>query len=188
MDYSQAVEIAKAWVENLSPYCQRIEIAGSLRRRKPEVKDIEIVAIPIETKMVNMFGQVTAGVGAIDGYLTGAGIHFVKSGDKYKQAILREGIKLDLFLVTPPAQWGYIMAIRTGPADYSKWLVTSRRYGGAMPSYLKGRDGAIWHGTRIVETPDEESFFGVLGIPMLPPELRKVPSRAELLQWLNMAS
>lgn len=36
---------AEALVSALAPYCERIEIAGSIRRRKPEPSDIEIVAI-----------------------------------------------------------------------------------------------------------------------------------------------
>lgn len=30
----------------MAPYCYRVEVAGSVRRQKPEVKDIEIVAHP----------------------------------------------------------------------------------------------------------------------------------------------
>lgn len=36
---------ADALAAALAPYCERIEIAGSIRRRKPEPSDIEIVAI-----------------------------------------------------------------------------------------------------------------------------------------------
>lgn len=41
-----ALAIAEGIVEALNPYCTIINIAGSCRRRKPEVKDIEIVALP----------------------------------------------------------------------------------------------------------------------------------------------
>jgi DNA polymerase/3'-5' exonuclease PolX len=39
-------EIAEALVELLTPACQRIEIAGSIRRKKLYPNDIEVVAIP----------------------------------------------------------------------------------------------------------------------------------------------
>jgi DNA polymerase/3'-5' exonuclease PolX len=45
LTYPEAKELADSLVAALSPHCARIEVAGSLRRRKPVVKDIEIVAI-----------------------------------------------------------------------------------------------------------------------------------------------
>lgn len=46
MKYEDAILIAERVKAELEPHCERIEIAGSIRRKKPEVKDIEIVAIP----------------------------------------------------------------------------------------------------------------------------------------------
>jgi len=44
--YDEAHSIAVRVLELLQPHCIRCEIAGSIRREKSEVKDIEIVAIP----------------------------------------------------------------------------------------------------------------------------------------------
>lgn len=46
MKLAQALAIAEKVKALLAPHCERIEIAGSIRRKKPDVKDIEIVAIP----------------------------------------------------------------------------------------------------------------------------------------------
>lgn len=46
MKFEKAEQIAKKLLEILAPECSRITIAGSIRRRKPEVGDIEIVCIP----------------------------------------------------------------------------------------------------------------------------------------------
>lgn len=46
MKHSTALVIAEKIKAQLAPHCDRIEIAGSIRRKKPEVKDIEIVVIP----------------------------------------------------------------------------------------------------------------------------------------------
>ena len=43
--------IARDLVERLRPFCQRIEIAGSLRRGKAEIGDIEIMAIPCPVRV-----------------------------------------------------------------------------------------------------------------------------------------
>jgi DNA polymerase/3'-5' exonuclease PolX len=53
--YPVVLPIAGRIVEALRPYCERIEIAGSLRREKPMVGDIEIVAIP--RRPVDLFGE-----------------------------------------------------------------------------------------------------------------------------------
>lgn len=42
----EATEIAKEICHVLRPHCDRIEVAGSLRRRKPYLKDVEILFIP----------------------------------------------------------------------------------------------------------------------------------------------
>ena len=46
MKLAQAENLARRVVETMAPYCERVEIAGSIRRGKAEPKDIEIVAIP----------------------------------------------------------------------------------------------------------------------------------------------
>ena len=46
MKWQEAWEIGIEVVEVMSPACDRIMIAGSVRRAKPEPKDIEIVYIP----------------------------------------------------------------------------------------------------------------------------------------------
>lgn len=169
----RAEAIAKKIVEELSPYCERIEIAGSVRRRKPEVGDIEIVAIPKPWN--DMLGMVVplsrdhalnyVDWRRIDGTL-------LKGGNKFKQIELSEGITLDLFIVTPPAQFGVIFLIRTGPEEFSHKLVTSRQSRGLMPSNLKCKDGSIWHGINKLETPEEKDVFKVIGLPWIAPENR----------------
>ena len=44
--YTQARGVAELLVQAMSPFCERIEIAGSLRRKKALVSDIEICVIP----------------------------------------------------------------------------------------------------------------------------------------------
>ena len=45
MKLQEAKTIAQTVKKVLTPYCDRIEIAGSIRRRKPIVHDIDIVLI-----------------------------------------------------------------------------------------------------------------------------------------------
>lgn len=171
IQWQEAFNLAVGITAKLADYCQRIEIAGSVRRQKPEVGDIEIVAIPNQS--IDMFGNSTSDhwLDVVDWEK-----HFgkiIKGGHKYKQIELFEGVNLDLFIVTPPAQWGVQFLIRTGPADFSHRFVTHKAQGGMLPGYLRVQDGAIWSNNHIVETPEEADVFSLIGIPYIEPGDRK---------------
>lgn len=167
---SEAENLAAALVEKLKPSCQRVEIAGSVRRQKSEIGDIEIVAIPLPC--VDMFGAEME-YHQLDSFDWNEIGRLVKGGHKYKQIELHDtGINLDLFIVTPPAQWGVQFVIRTGAAEFSHRFVTPRNFGGLLPSYLKVKDGAIWNKDKMVETPEEKDVFDLLGIQWIEPRER----------------
>src|SRR5690348_6628702 len=131
MEYSKAKSIAEKIVSELKPHCERIEIAGSIRRKKPEVKDIEIVAIPkryeiglFETGIATVVNQWQKVKGELP--------------CKYTQRILPEGIKLDLFFAEHE-NWGLIFAIRTGSAEYSHKVLAA----GWVKAGYQSRDGYL---------------------------------------------
>ena len=175
----QAAQIAENYRMQLAPYCTRIEIAGSVRREKSIVHDIELVAVPLICDVRDMFGTFISSQSALEvalpHLLTLWGASAIKNGPKYKQFGLAENIKLDLFLVTPPAEWGVIFALRTGSADFSHRLVTSRKYGGFLPSYAKVRDGQVIDSNGdSIPMPEEGDFLEFCGLPRdLPPKSRE---------------
>ena len=61
MELERAQEMAEAVVWQLSPYCQRLVVAGSIRRGKPQVNDIDLVLIP--TDLWNLIRNNGAGAG-----------------------------------------------------------------------------------------------------------------------------
>src|SRR5574341_303735 len=154
--------IAEKVIERLRPFCERIEIAGSLRRLRPEVGDIEIVAVP-KSYDLDLFGVATPNhsLDSVDWKEYGK---FLLGGHKYKKIWLHEEIQLDLFIVTHPAQWGTVFLIRTGSADFSHRFVTPRAKGSLLPSYLREKDGAIWRNNRIIKTPEEKDVFDLAGV------------------------
>jgi DNA polymerase/3'-5' exonuclease PolX len=168
MELQKARAIAEEKVETLAPYCVRIEIAGSLRRgNKTEVGDIEIVAIPSD------FADAM-----LPGLLPGA--KFIKDGPRYKQIALPEGINLDLFLCRPPAQWGVLFTIRTGPAVFSNWIVTQKSRGGRLPSNCRvAEHNQLFRNGKPVPMPEEENFLRLLELEGIPPAERgaKVPEK-----------
>ena len=167
-----AQTIGEHLVEKLAPYCHRIEIAGSIRRQKAEIGDIEIIA---QAKpQVDLFGAPMEAhqLDTID-WMHLIGGTLIKGGHKYKQIKLPEDLQLDLFIVTPPAQWGVLFLIRTGPEEYSHRLVTRKSEGGLLPSYLRIKEGAVWSNNHIIETPEEQDVYHLIGIPYAEPWKRE---------------
>lgn len=192
MKHDVALAVAKALVEHLRPGFVRVEIAGSIRRNKPEVKDIEIVAVPDLSPLprpVAVFGQPipkwhkTILDRMLAEMVEAGSIRMEKNGERYKKFWLKyAGISVDLFLVLPPATWGVQLAIRTGPADFSHWCVSRARRGGAMPNGYRVQDGAVWEGEREekdlsasvrVGFEEERDFLEFLGLGWLEPGERR---------------
>jgi DNA polymerase/3'-5' exonuclease PolX len=161
MNLAAAQQIADRVYDALAPHCFRISIAGSIRRQAPEVGDIEIVAIP-KPYEVNLFSSGIAGVvnqwPRVKGELP----------CKYTRRRLPEGIDLDLFFATRD-NWGYILAIRTGSADFSKRLAAGWvRYG------FRGEEGnLVDHAGNINPVREERDLFLLAGIPWTKPENRE---------------
>ncbi len=172
MEYIEARSIADRVLGELAAVCERVAVAGSVRRRKEECHDIEIVAVPKFETGADLFGNPMMGRSLLDPIVCDLG-RVEKNGPRYKKVMLPEGIALDLFVVLPPAQWGVIYALRTGPAEYSQWLVTTRTQGGALPSYLRCADGALWNGRELVPTPEEVDLYRALGLEFCEPERRR---------------
>ena len=163
MDLPQAEAIADAAVEQLRPHCGRVEIAGSIRRRRPEVGDIEIVASPkpygtglFESGIATVVNQWSK----IKGELP----------CKYTQRALPEGIKLDLFFADETT-WGVVYAIRTGSASFSHHVLATgwvKQGYKSVDARLIGPDGVV------VSTPEEEDVFRYAGVRWIEPEKREL--------------
>jgi len=166
---ARALEIAQQISELLAPVVARSKVAGSVRRQRPVIRDIEIV---IEPRMqMDLLGHGTPELEPVRKVLRDLG-EWVKGGDRYVQirdVLGHEGMKLDAFIVHPPAIWSVILAIRTGPAELGQWAVTRMRQFGRRCA-----DGRILDMRSGAEVPceSEEDFFWLAKLPFLPPRLR----------------
>ncbi len=165
MRYENAIVIANRTLCELSPYCERVEIAGSIRRKKAEVKDIEIVAIPKPYE----HGLFENGLAAIVNQWEKVKGEMIYGKVKYTQRVLPTGIKLDLFFAQP-GNWGLIYAIRTGSADYSHRILAS----GWVKRGYKSIEGYIHSGDRRIETPEEEDLFKIANVRWTEPKYREL--------------
>ncbi len=176
LDHLAALPIAEAWKTLLCAACDRIEIAGSIRREKDNVGDIEIVCIPrYQQDMLQrpLLNAVTALDHLLDNFESEGILRKDMGGHRYKRYIITEHeLQLDLFCTTP-AQWGVIFAIRTGPVEFSKKLVTPHWQGGFLESGYSVREGRVWHGGLMLETPEEKDVFEYTKCDWIDPWLRR---------------
>jgi len=186
MEYDKVLPIAERLVDLLQPGCNRIEIAGGLRRLKPDPHDIEIVAIPDLRPPHLIFGNpvyptildkllASLARGDEDDLL----IHLGLNGPKFKQFAISQDcgqhwiISLDLFLVTPPADWGVLYLIRTGPADFSHWIVTQKNCWGGLPNGYRVEDGRILSSSNeYIPCPEEIDFLKFCHLDWIEPSQR----------------
>lgn len=177
----QAQSLTDKIIAALTPGCIRSEAAGSVRRLRPEVGDIEIVCIPRQT--VDLFGNPVGSL--LDMVLAnlvneGRLIRGDKNGVKYKNFLIPTGpnfgpslpdLKLDLF-ITSLECWGVNFTIRTGPAEFSHRLVTQKSKGGLLPSDLSVSGARVWRGAEALDTPEESDIFRLIELDWIEPRDR----------------
>ena len=177
MKLDEARGILQYLIGELMHGCERLEIAGGVRRCKPDVHDLELVAIPKIVTVSDLFGNPTNHYSMLDAELHRlTGLLKLSGGKKYQKYMLPEGITLDLFITTAD-QWGWIYTLRTGHKDFGHWLVTPRRHGGALPGYIKSQGGWLTNGNGPIRTPEESDVFRMLGVEWFEPQYRSVEYR-----------
>lgn len=195
MFLKQARQIAVEICYRLQPYCDRINIAGSIRRRKPEVKDIEIIVQPQAVPIIDLFENIIGSQRSPEFICIVNGLGIIIKGKasdgKMMQIELREKVMLDLFI---PDDFDYYrqFAIRTGSANYSQSVIAKgwveRGWCGSDKGLrkindcegVKQPDGTRkWKCVNLhAELPpawqSEEHFFSWLKVKYVEPELRNL--------------
>lgn len=149
MNLNEATHGAKRFIEDFQPYCRRIEVAGSVRRKKEDwIKDIEIVIVPDPVQAADLRNKLAKH----GGRFPSAHTHFHYAGRQF-----------DLYITTPE-KWGCIFLIRTGSKEFSKAIVTL-----ALKKDMKFHLGRLWRGSTLIETPEEADVFEALGLAWIEP-------------------
>ncbi len=170
--------IAGDLVARLQESCERIEIAGSIRRRRPVVGDIEIVAIPRFRRVegpaqLGLFGPVKQPATRVN--LLWESLDRLKPayrlrGDRYRRFGWMDA-EVDLF-TCEAGNWGWIFLHRTGPARLRDrvGLLLARNGTPAVDGWIHD---ARRDPPRRLPTPEEEDVFGLVDLPFVAPERRE---------------
>jgi len=179
-----ALAYAGAVVPWLEPFCERIEIAGSVRRQRPICNDLDVVCIPKVDNSASdpdLFGRGrVAPTNKLHEFLTSyvrhepqahwkAGQH-KPAGEIFSLQLPR--CQLDIFIATP-ATFGVVLLCRTGSKEHNIWLASRAKARG-------------WHwnpqwGLRIYETrlertvaATEQDIYTALDLPFIIPQNREL--------------
>lgn len=170
-DYQAGMLAARNVVTLIASACQRVEIAGSLRRKCASVHDVDLVIWPKFSRMevADLFGgqrQITY----VPSILKSALIDYAKFPDEAK--IVRfemQRIPVELYLCEPDGRnFAALWQMRTGSAEHNRNLATQARRKNLM--YRAGY--GIYRDDTRVDDGSEAGIYTALGLSYPNPESR----------------
>ncbi|GAB4446683.1 MAG: DNA polymerase/3'-5' exonuclease PolX [Chloroflexi bacterium OHK40] len=157
---SQALAAAEGLIAALRQACpvaSQIAYTGSLRRARPTIGDLDLLAAADDT---------TAVTGAFIALPQAARV--LGHGDVKASVLLHNGMRADLLVVTP-RRWGSALQHFTGSREHNihfRELAKARGYTFSEQGFARD-DGTL------IECAAEEQVYATLGLPWIPPELRE---------------
>ncbi len=144
------------------PSLRALSIAGSLRRFRETVKDIDLVGASDDPRAV-MDAFVALPFAA----------KVVNHGPTKSTILLASGIQADIRLVAPE-EYASALLHFTGSAEHNVAMRARAKERG-----LKLNEYGLWRGDERVEAGSERAIFEALGLAEIPPELREAMGEIE---------
>ncbi|HCE80582.1 DNA polymerase/3'-5' exonuclease PolX [Thermodesulfobacterium commune] len=142
-------------LKTISPV-EQIAIAGSIRRRKETVKDIDVLITSQKPEQV--MKKVTE-LPLVE--------EVIAFGETKTSVRLKIGVQMDIRVVAPDS-WGAALAYFTGSKAHN---IRIREL--ALEKGLKINEYGVYKGETKIAGKTEEEIYQVLGLPFIPPELRE---------------
>ena len=165
--YSQVIGQAELILEKLRKGGSviRASLAGSLRRKKEIIKDIDIVASTGEPEMVM---ELFTGLDDVE--------DVIARGSTRSSIRLASGINADIRTVAD-WQFPYTLHHFTGSREHNTAMRSlSKKSGIRMNEY------GLFKGKELIKCKSEKDIFGVFGMQYIPPELRENHGEVEAAQ------
>ena len=165
--YSRAEEIVKPLVEYLKALeaIHRVTIAGSYRRRKSTIGDLDILVCGDNSEKIMKYFNDYEDVSKV-----------LSSGETKSSVILNDGIQVDLRLVKEE-NYGAALQYFTGSKEHSVKLRKISKDQG-----LKINEYGIFDGDERIGGEEEKDMYEILGLPYMAPELRGNRGELEIEQ------
>lgn len=135
MNLKTAQKTAERLVDWLRPHCERIEVAGSIRRKRAVCNDVDLVIIPKMDVVKDMFGVTLSTRNVLHDYLTRyvmdskGRTSWLTGQDRNdgKQFSLKSPVcQLDLWMATKET-FGTRLLCRTGSVAHNVWIIESAK-------------------------------------------------------------
>lgn len=137
---------------------RRIEVAGSLRRRRPTIGDLDLLAAVDDPVAV---------IAALDGLREVDKV--VAAGTDKTSILLADGPRVDLMVCTPAA-WGTHLVHFTGSKDHN---IALRGMALDRGLSLSEKGWKVIDTGELVLDAEEADVYERLGMPWIPPEIRE---------------
>ena len=138
---------------------RRLEVAGSLRRRRPTIGDLDLLAAVDDPPAV---------IAALDG-LREVDKVVAAGTDKSSILLAESGLRVDL-MVCPPAAWGTHLVHLTGSKDHNialRGMALDRGWS------LSEKGWKVIDTGELLLDSEEADVYERLGMPWIPPEIRE---------------
>ena len=153
----RSLPVARGICEALSGVAERVAYAGSLRRMKESVHDVDILAASDDPERIMKSFLATSDLARV-----------LVHGSTKTSVLMRGDLQVDLRVVEP-ASWGAALAYFTGSKSHNIRLRER-----AIKRGLKLNEyGLFDNGDKIVAAIEEEDVYRALDLPFIPPVLRE---------------
>lgn len=152
-----AAEELIAQLRRAAPGLADVAYAGSLRRARPTIGDIDLLAAAED------MAAVTAAFTALP-----MAAETIAAGEVKASVRLQNGLRADL-LVVAPRRWGSALQHFTGSREHNIHFRRIAQERGLTFS----EQGFAREGGDLIECATEEEVYATLGLPWIPPELRE---------------
>ena len=166
MKFEDAAVLADRIVHCIEHLCDpgKVMVVGSIRRKRTQVHDIDIVLIPQAWMWNTLIQCVKNDMKA----------HVVRAGPELATLEVpfgdtNETISVDIYKARPET-WGVLLLIRTGSKEHNIMMCSKARSLGIM---LSAKEGVIKDG-KIIASRTEKEIFQALGMKYVEPENREI--------------
>jgi len=150
MELQEAEKLAEEFICEIADYCEKVRIVGSIRRRRPQVKDVDVVLV------VRDWFNFTIKLQQIS---------TIKIDGAEVKRVIYMGEQIDLYLADHKTYEALVL-FRTGSSRHNIKLAMLAQKKGMKLSHK----GLVKDGKVIAST--EKEIFEALGLSYVPPEER----------------